>query len=79
MIEWAWNFDGVRIPGLFKADSEWVHGIAVKGDEHFAWMAKATPQGYYVEVRTMRTGRRSSWTGPTFNMMLEVAAAVRRH
>lgn len=51
--------------------------IAIRG-EVFNWTAVVTPRGWSVEVQSMN-GRTTCWEGPTFNLHLEVLAAVRRH
>jgi hypothetical protein len=81
----VWHLDNVRIFRNATIDLEkdaTITGTALLvtsvGVEAIEWKAVAIPTGYRVMVRS-QTGRQSMYEGPTFNLILEVAAAIRRH
>lgn len=77
----VWNSDGVHIPGVATVDPDFekIRGTVMYRGEWFIWIAEVTPRGWLVWIRHPFTGRQTSWEGPTFNLVLEVAVAVKNH
>jgi hypothetical protein len=84
----AWHHDGVKIPALMNVDTTvtttFITGTALRlrGNDDinrlYHWSAWVTAQGWEVEVIEDTTNRRELFCGNTFNLLLEVAAAIRR-
>lgn len=75
----AWRLDGLAIPDTcaFDADLQAVIGTAIFKNNAYKWWANAREGGWTVTVEDQRA-LRSVYQGTTFNLFLEVAAAVRR-
>jgi hypothetical protein len=81
MYLWADPTTSIYIPEVVttKIVGNEVHiiGTARKKGNPYFWEAWPLPHGYYVIVRN-NSGREESLQGSTFNLVLEVAAAVNR-
>jgi hypothetical protein len=81
----CWDHDGVRIFRTMSVRTEGnttvIEGTGdfsrPPGHTLFTFTAQALEQGWYVEVHR-GLGKMGSYQGATFNLPLEVAAAVRR-
>jgi hypothetical protein len=81
---YIWNHDGVRVLDVMTiaADGQVIKGHAIKDGERalyhvYEWEARVNPQGWEIVTRT-NSGRVESFQGSTFNLVLEVATAIRR-
>ncbi len=76
-----WNFEHVKIPDVMTVyhfdGSVFIKGTGIYGDWPFEWNAIALQGGYYITIISL-TGKRGEFQGSTFNLGLEVAAAVKR-
>lgn len=64
---------GVRCNG----QDVWVEGLAIREGRTYEWRAQGTPLGVVVLTKSS-SGREEQYSGPTYNVALEVASAVRR-
>lgn len=82
MSKMIWDFEGVKVTDIvhshFEEMSLVVEGVGEYKNELFTYTASVTPQGWLVKITPWSRPRRGEWQGPTFNLPLEVAAAVRR-
>jgi hypothetical protein len=67
----------VTLTGVDTESDPRFEGFAVYRGNAYAWSALPTLTGYVVDV--YKDTRRSMWFGPTLNLGLEVAAAVKQH
>ncbi len=78
---YCWNHEGVKIFNrmtTYHNDGDvWIQGYGIYRDFTIQFTAKPLSEGWFVEIDTA-SGRRGSVQGATFNLPLEVAAAVRR-
>lgn len=78
-----WNDADVVIPDIMQVicplGDIWVRGTARRrGCTLFTWEASPNEHGWKIRVKNMDTFRVEEFQGTTFNLPLEVAAAVRR-
>ena len=85
----VWTFDGVSIGSItmnrWEGQSMWTSGFGWLSNlsnepdrpRPFQWEACVTALGWYVII-TASTGKIGECQGATYNLPLEVAAAVRR-
>lgn len=82
----VWAHDNVTIYDIittqWSGQELWILGIATHNRteinrELLSWQATVTPNGWLVAV-IRSTGRVGEFQGATFNLPLEVAAAIRR-
>lgn len=83
-----WKLDGVEViaTGIVETGDALIRGFATKevrkgGLGHlyrYEWMATPTSRGWEIWTKTWASHRKEMYTGPTYNLGLEVAAAVRR-
>jgi hypothetical protein len=79
---YVWNHDGVRVLDVMNvaADGQVIKGHALKDPglyNIYEWEARVNPHGWEIVTRT-NSGRTESFQGSTFNLVLEVATAIRR-
>jgi hypothetical protein len=88
MEQAIWNLEGITVIPTNIAIHEqdvWIIGHArqqrQRGNDpvqrFFTWQAKATPQGYIIVTRNL-SGMEEQFIGPTWNLALEVATAIKR-
>lgn len=76
-----WNLDGIKVMSV--TTNRWdgmqmcTSGFAMKGDEPIGWDASVNSQGWFIEI-TRSTGKIGSYQGNTYNLPLEISAAIRR-
>lgn len=77
----VWNFDGVSVGAVttnrWVETEMWTFGYAWKGGRVIEWEATVKPGGWYVSLRGSLC-RLGGFQGSTFNLPLEIVAAVRR-
>lgn len=77
----VWSLEGVRILPIttnrWEGPQLWVNGVSMYHERLVQWEATVLQNGWYVRV-IADTGRIGEVQGATFNLPLEVAAAVRR-
>lgn len=84
-MNYVWNQDGIRVGSIsmnrWEGMDMWTSGFVFRKlsdyTEILCWEAKATPQGWYI-VLTDPIGKKGEFQGSTFNLPLEISAAVRR-
>lgn len=86
-IQHVWTVDGVTIWNLvspqFIGMELHIHGLAKSGGDlvpyrMYRWTATVTPNGWKVWIVSDTTNRTEMFQGATFNLVLEVAAAIKR-
>lgn len=78
-----WNHDGltvlltgVTVPNTDPCFEGTARNYKVSNSQMVTWCAYPTSHGFGIEVRK-EDGRRADYQGPTFNLGLEVAMAVK--
>ena len=82
----VWTIDGISIGSIsmnrwegqqmFTSGFGWITNMVQIG-RPFQWEATVTSQGWYIII-SAANGKIGEYQGPTFNLPLEIAAAVRR-
>lgn len=68
----------VALDGAGIGDDPSFVGHALSGRDYWSWEAWPTAYGYRVTIRS-NTDRVYTWSGVTFNLGLEVIAAIKRN
>jgi len=81
-MNYVWNLDGVKIGSItmnrWESTQLWTSGFAFLADGRvIQWEASVVQYGWYIVI-TAATGKLGEFQGSTFNLPLEVAAAIRR-
>ena len=79
-----WNQDGLKIMRIVEAEfiasvELTVRGVALYNGTPLQWSAIVKPNGWSVTVRNGFSHREVSLDGATFNLPLEIAAAIRNN